>query len=307
MEFGYEGDTRLIASKETHAAKSLHHPRRPSAVKFKVNGICINRCVFCPFHSDRRRLEVSDLSSFFDKAGDRRFSEIVINGGEPTLHPHFAEICAFLKARFKGQALLTLGTNLISLTWKRGRYPALLARILETYDKLEVGCDDEHKNIGALESLAPVFAEAGVDLKINTLPAYCSGQTRKRIEAVGKKFGFAIRRSDVHHFCHSAPAIRHVTARCADRTSVLLFNCNGDGFFCYRQELQQPSFNLHTVTPEDLRYFIDKYDPEPYRFCSHCSAYVAEGPLETFRRKLSRMSRAMREACSLRGVQPAPR
>jgi len=153
-------------------------------MKIKINGVCVNSCAFCPFHGDPRRLEVNDIANFFDMIEKPKFCSIDINGGEPTIHPHFPQICAFLKERFKGRVILTLGTNLIPISWSRGRYPEIYQRVLETYDVVAVGCDDEHKNIHLLERMAPQIISAGLRLNVNVVKAYCSDATRQRILAM---------------------------------------------------------------------------------------------------------------------------
>jgi hypothetical protein len=249
---------------------------RASVVKIKINGQCVNRCDFCKFHSDRHRLEVEDLAGFFDKISTSCYKRIDINGGEPTLHPHFSEICDFLRNRFKNSHILYLGTNLIPLARRAGgstTFKERYKKALDTFDVISVGCDDEHNNIDALEQLGPEIIQSGPLLFVNVVKDYCSPKTKQRILTLQHRIGMRVTFSDVHHFYADRPMRHDRTIPCTRRVKELLMNCNGDAFFCFHQELEQPIFNLHTVTPQELHFFLNEYIPEPYHFCGCCPCY----------------------------------
>jgi hypothetical protein len=246
-------------------------------MKIKINGVCVNNCSFCLFHNDPRRLEVEDLDYFFDMINKPRFCSLEINGGEPTIHPHFREICALLRERFKGRVTLTLGTNLIPMSWSRGRFPKIYRTVLETYDHIAVGCDDEHKNIHILERMAPDIMSAGLGLHVTVVAPFCSDATRHRILALRAHGDIRVAFSEVHHFHESRPVVNDVSTPCRRRVQQFLLNCNGDGFFCWHQEMETPLFNLYTVGREELNYYLDDYDPQHYRFCSSCPNYKPDG------------------------------
>jgi hypothetical protein len=233
----------------------------------------VNKCVFCPFHADSRRLEPKDLAYFFDMIETPNFHWIVVSGGEPTIHPHFLEICDFLKERFKGRILLALGTNLIPLSRPFGRYPKIYRTVLEIFDRIEVGCDDEHKNIEILETLAPEIIGSGLALDVNVVAQYCSHSTKHRILSLQKRLKFNISFSDVHHCYRPLPFVNDISPPCRRLVQYFLLNCNGDGFFCFLQEMEKPLFNLFSVTQEDLNYYLNEHIPEPYRFCVSCPGY----------------------------------
>ncbi|MFH0725646.1 MAG: hypothetical protein V2B19_04725 [Pseudomonadota bacterium] len=249
---------------------------RASVIKIKINGQCVNSCAFCKFHNDRRRLEAGDLAGFFDKISFSRYKRIDINGGEPTLHPHFSEICDFLKKRFKGKQVLYLGTNLIPLARRASGSAAFKERyrnVLDTFDVISVGCDDEHHNIDALEALGPEIIQSGHLLYVNVVTAYCSPGTKKRILSLQQRLGMRVSFSDVHHFYAGRQMHDDRSLPCNRRVKELLINCNGDAFFCFHQELEEPIFNLHTVTPAELNHFLNDYIPEPYHYCGCCPCY----------------------------------
>jgi hypothetical protein len=246
---------------------------RTSIVKVKINGRCVNRCCFCPFHSDPHLLEADDLTRLFDMIERPRFHRIDINGGEPTLHPRFAEIAALLRQRFGGRVVLHLGSNLIPLAPRGPRARRRLQVALDGFDMLSVGCDDEHRNVHCLEQLAPEIVGSGRLLCVNVMEQYCSADTRRRILAVRDRVGMRVSFSQVHHFYAERPRPNDTSVPCRHRTRELLVNCNGDAFFCFHQEMEAPLFNLHTVTRDALNWYLNDYLPEPYRFCAACPCY----------------------------------
>jgi hypothetical protein len=249
---------------------------RALTLKIKINGRCVNKCAFCPFHDDPHLLEVKALAQFFDFVGKHRFLAIVINGGEPTIHPRFVEICDYLKDRFNNESLLVLGTNLIPLASRSQRYRRIYEQILRTYDCIEVGCDDEHKNIHLVERFVPEILEGGLKVTINAVADYCSEATRERILAVKDRFGVKVVFSKVHHYYESLETINKITLPCTKQFRDLLLNCNGDVFFCYHQEMENPLFNLFTVTREEFHHHVYKQKLAPYRFCGCCPVYVPQ-------------------------------
>jgi len=245
-------------------------------MRLKINGVCVNKCVFCPFHNDRRLLEPKDLNYFFDMIERPNFQWIGISGGEPTIHPRFIDICNLLKARFKSRVLLSLSTNLIPLSRSVGRYPKIYRTVLETYDRLEVGCDDEHKNIDVLEALAPDIIGSGLSLDVNVMASYCGDRTKHRILALKDRLNLNVSFSEVHHCLAPLPYVNDISAPCRRLVQCFMLNSNGDGFFCFLQEMEKPLFNLFTVTKEELNYYLNEHIPESYRFCVSCPGYKPE-------------------------------
>jgi hypothetical protein len=243
------------------------------SVKFKIIGRCVRDCVFCPFHRSADILEVGDLERFFDLLEGDVFGQLVLNGGEPTVHPRFFDFCAYLRRRHKGRLKLALGTNLVPFSWARGRCAGIRPAVLETFERLEVGCDDEHQNIDQLERFAPEITAAGIELHVNVMADYCGAETRRRILAVRDRYGADVGFSEVHHVCTTAPLRNQDAVPCRKRTRDLLIDCNGDAYFCFLQELEQPVFNLATVAREELAYFVDRYDPPAYGYCACCRRY----------------------------------
>lgn len=259
--------------------------RRASVVKIKINGQCVNKCSFCMFHDDPRKLEVEHLARLFDMMERPRYRRIDINGGEPTLHPRFIEISGYLKEQSQGRILLYLGSNLIPLAKPSRRAARFRQAALDTYDVISVGCDDEHHNIDCLEQLGPEIVESGHLLFVNVMEDFCSPETRRRVVALRDRIGMRVTFSKVHHYYEERPLINDVSVPCNRRTKELLVNCDGNTYFCFHQEFEEPLCNLHTVSPERLNYVLNEYDPPPYRFCASCPCYKPERT-QLWRRRL---------------------
>jgi hypothetical protein len=255
-----------------------HLFRAPRAwdIKLKINGLCVNKCSFCLFHDDPRRLEKEDIAYFFDMIGDAKFGRIIVNGGEPTIHPHFAEICDLLRENFRGRASLRLGTNLIPMSGPGTKSAVLLEKVLETYDHIEVGCDDEHRNIERLERLGPIIVGAGIDLDVNVVNEFCSEETKNRILKLRDRLNIRLYLSDVHHFYKSRPVVNDMSVPCRNRARSFLLNCDKNAYFCFQQEMEKPLFNLQDVSREELNYYFRYYDPPPYNYCGCCPLYKPE-------------------------------
>ena len=274
------------------AARHAPGPARATTIKLKINGLCVNDCVFCPFHDDPSRLEVRDLERFFDNLRSNPARTVFVNGGEPTIHPGFEAICGFLRERFSGRIHLGLGTNLIPTTYGTARAGHLLSSIIDTFDQVEVGCDDEHRNIDVVERLAPELIGAGLVFKVNVVADYCSAETRRRLLGLRDSLPVRLTFSALHHDYRNLPRINELGAPCRHRQRVLVLDCSGDAFFCAAQEMEQPLFNLHTVAADRIDHYVRRHDPGPfYRFCGHCARYEPDLP--------SRWSGVRRRARSL--------
>lgn len=249
---------------------------RASAIKLKINGRCVNRCSFCKFHDDPNLLEVQEIASFFEMLDGHRYRGVIVNGGEPTIHPRFLEICDYLADRFQGKVHLALGTNLIPLVRSSERYRTIYRKVLSTFDHIEVGCDDEHHNIDILEKLAPHIVDHGLTMMVNVVTDYCSPETFQRIEVLTRRLGIILAQSDVHHFYAGRPITHAMPTPCRHRFHNLAIECNGNAFFCYHQEFEQPLFNLFHVTKIELDHYLAHHDPGIFKYCPVCRIYEPE-------------------------------
>ena len=110
----------------------------PLKLRLLLTSDCTARCGYCHNEGqakDTTRLSLADITHVLDTlaAGNRQVSEIILSGGEPTLHPELAEIARRCKAT---GALVSINTH--------GAHPGLLERALPWLDELKLHIDSFH-------------------------------------------------------------------------------------------------------------------------------------------------------------------
>lgn len=109
--------------------------RAPLKIRFLLTSACTARCGYCHNEGqakDSTQLTLQAVSHVLDtlSAGNRQISEIVLSGGEPTLHPQLAEIA---RRSHASRALVSINTH--------GAHPGLLERALPWVDELKLHID----------------------------------------------------------------------------------------------------------------------------------------------------------------------
>lgn len=110
-------------------------PHAPLKLRFLLTSACTARCGYCHNEGqakDTTQLALEAINHVLDTlaADNRQVSEIILSGGEPTLHPQLAEIARRSKA---SGALVSINTH--------GAHPGLLERALPWIDELKLHID----------------------------------------------------------------------------------------------------------------------------------------------------------------------
>ena len=110
----------------------------PLKLRFLLTSACTARCGYCHNEGqakDSTQLPLHAITHVLGTlaAGKRQISEIILSGGEPTLHPQLAEIAQRCKAT---GALVSINTH--------GAHPGLLERALPWVDELKLHIDSFH-------------------------------------------------------------------------------------------------------------------------------------------------------------------
>lgn len=110
-------------------------PHAPVKVRFLLTSACTARCGYCHNEGqakDSTQLSLQAIGHVLETlaAGNRQVSEVILSGGEPTLHPQLAEIAQRSKA---SGALVSINTH--------GAHPGLLERALPWIDELKLHID----------------------------------------------------------------------------------------------------------------------------------------------------------------------
>ena len=119
------------------------HPvsHAPLKLRMLLTSACTAQCGYCHNEGQAKgsvQLPLSAIKHVLDTLaiGGRRVSEIILSGGEPTLHPHLTEIACLCRA---SGALVSINSH--------GAHPGLLARALPWIDELKLHVDsfDPHR------------------------------------------------------------------------------------------------------------------------------------------------------------------
>lgn len=107
----------------------------PLKLRFLLTSDCTARCSYCHNEGQAKGttfLPLADISHVLDTlaAGHQRVDEIILSGGEPTLHPQLADIAQRCQA---SGALVSINTH--------GAHPGLLERALPWVDELKIHID----------------------------------------------------------------------------------------------------------------------------------------------------------------------
>jgi len=112
-----------------------HNAPAPLKLRFLLTSACTARCSYCHNEGqakDSMQLSLQAICHVLDTlvAGNRPISEIILSGGEPTLHPQLAEIA---RRSHASGALVSINTH--------GAHPGLLERALPWIDELKLHID----------------------------------------------------------------------------------------------------------------------------------------------------------------------
>lgn len=151
-----------------------HSPSAPQAlikIRFLLTSACTARCSYCHNEGqakDSTQLSLQAITHVLDTlaAGNQHVDEIILSGGEPTLHPQLAEIAQRSKA---SGALVSINTH--------GAHPGLLERALPWIDELKLHIDSfnpqrQKLSMGlsidkVLQSIARARQHAGLRIVVN--------------------------------------------------------------------------------------------------------------------------------------------
>ena len=121
----------------THPATAddVNAAHAPIKVRLLLTSACTARCGYCHNEGqakDNTQLSLQAITHVLDTltAGGKRVDEIILSGGEPTLHPQLADIARLSKAT---GALVSINSH--------GAHPGLLERALPWIDELKLHVD----------------------------------------------------------------------------------------------------------------------------------------------------------------------
>jgi MoaA/NifB/PqqE/SkfB family radical SAM enzyme len=162
-------DTTVATPWEPSRADSL------TSVDVYVTTNCNRRCTYCflptDFFASGRRMSLESFSGVVDWSEHHGVGEITLLGGEPSLHPSFAEMASLASARGLNVRVVTNGARRFRRLLAEGVVgPHNLSRVAVSLDSLDQTVQDEFRGPGAWQdAMATVglMREHGVLFDIN--------------------------------------------------------------------------------------------------------------------------------------------
>lgn len=126
--------TFMPQASECHS-KTARSGTAPLKLRFLLTSACTARCSYCHNEGqakDSTQLSLEEVAHVLHTlaTSNRRVDEIILSGGEPTLHPRLVDIAQLSKA---SGALVSINTH--------GAHPGLLERALPWIDELKLHVD----------------------------------------------------------------------------------------------------------------------------------------------------------------------
>lgn len=236
--------------------------------KVKITEKCNRDCSFCVFHNTTNEMNIDTFKKIVEKCKDINFDTFHINGGEPLTHSAFVEITNYIKECFPNKKLV-LGTNGILFSKKE-----IYECVIENYDEVCIGCDDEHRNIEYLEKYLPNMIEDGNLLFIiNSINQYTSDDIKKRLKLLKEIFpkNIILVTNDVHHIENNYEPHKLTKLCNQGGKRVIMVDEQGQVYRCFNSKV--PDDIEFSIFDNDAIRRINTPRNKHYKYCVFCPLY----------------------------------
>lgn len=244
-------------------------------IKIKITNFCMNNCSFCIFHDKTEELKFHDIIKIIKAIPKIWKGQIILNGGEPTLHKDFIAITKYIRNTFPNNRF-GLGTNLKLFEFQNQKTRKVFETMISNYDLLQVGCDNEHKNIEIVEKLVPVLRKNGKDVYLNCINEFSDKTIKEKLKALDNNFGSKTAFSPVlnHNEHYIFEDIKHKQL-CSIRQNDILIDADGEIYFCFQQSFEKSLGNVKKKGNKELySIFFETNIDYLYSACNKCPYYV---------------------------------
>ena len=246
--------------------------RTLKTAKVKVTTKCNRACDFCIF-ADANRGTNMPFALFMDvlsRLSSINFSQLHINGGEPTVHRDFSRISVEGRRATNGRVMV-LGTNATTIA----RNARLMDVVLENYDQILIGSDDEHQNFEELAVAVPILVGSGKTVVVNTVIEGVTPERLAWLAGLCNEHGAIHVVNHVHHLDVGQPAndLRGLCLRNEDQH--LMIQEDGSCYRCFNAMAEVDSeFSIW-----DPHFVAKLFAPRRshYSFCLRCHEYLDSG------------------------------
>ena len=241
-------------------------------VKIKITNRCNRACTFCVFHEPPSQSEDLSLFTFAEMVDLLRpvpFRRFHINGGEPLLHRDFTSMTELAEEKLEPE-IMVLGTNALLLRSE----PVLAAFVRDHYDEICIGCDNEHRNIDAVETVVPYLLDSSRTLVvINSLIEYSDRTLLDRLDRLKARAPerIILVRNHVYHTV-SDQKVHKLEGLCQQGGKrYLMIQENGTCYRCFNAMV--PDDSEFCIWDEDFYEKLAADRTAHYKFCPWCGRY----------------------------------
>ena len=241
-------------------------------VKIKITNRCDRGCAFCVFHEPPTQSTDLPLLAFTEMVDILRlvpFQRLHINGGEPLLHRDFITMTELAEERLE-PAIMVLGTNALTLQQE----PVLAAFVRNHYDEICIGCDNEHRNIDAVEAVVPYLLDSSQTLVvINSIMEYSDRPLLDRLDRLKARTPerIILVRNHVYHEVSDQP-IHKLQGLCEQEGKrYLMIQENGSCYRCFNAMV--PDDSEFCIWDKDFYEKLAADRTVHYKFCPWCGRY----------------------------------
>lgn len=254
-----------------------HHPidrersdkRVLATAKVKITTKCNRDCDFCIFAARNEGVNMprTTFQAILDRLSRIPYRQLHINGGEPTVHKDFVAFSHDARAAATGRVMV-LGTNAITIA----RNKRLLEAVLNCYDQVLIGSDDEHSNYEHVARVLPILREHGKTVVVNSVLEAISASRLQWLADLCRTNGAIHVKNHVHHIDVGQPtnALRGLCLR--NRDQHLMIQEDGTCYRCFNAMAAVDSeFSVWDADFEE-KLFADR--TSHYQFCEKCHEYT---------------------------------
>jgi cyclic pyranopterin phosphate synthase len=241
-----------------------------TTAKIKITTKCNRDCDFCIFAARNEGVNMTreTFDAILDRLASIPYRQLHINGGEPTVHKDFVAFSRAAKAATRGRVMV-LGTNVITVA----RNTRLREVVLECYDQILIGCDDEHQNYPHVAAAVPLLRAAGKTVVVNSVVEGISPERLTWLTELCAEHGAIHVTNHVHHIDVGQPPndLRGLCDRYLDQH--LMIAEDGSCYRCFNA-MSQVDSEFSVWDPDFAeKVFADR--ATHYRFCGKCHEYRA--------------------------------
>jgi cyclic pyranopterin phosphate synthase len=250
--------------------------RMLTTAKIKITTKCNRDCDFCIFAARNDGVNTSrdTFHAILSRLADIPYRQLHINGGEPTVHKEFVDFSRAARAAARDRTNV-LGTNVITVA----RNHRIMDAVLECYDQILIGSDDEHQNYDHVATAIPILRAHGKTVVVNSVLEGISTERLAWLRDLCAEHGAIHVTNHVHHIDVGQPdnTLRGLCHRNRDQHLMI----QEDGSCCRCFNAMSTIDSEFTVWDNDFAEKLFHDRATHYHCCGKCHEYQDSGIVPT--------------------------